>query len=67
MNEFWDEMSKADRCIRLTEQLLEEEKHLLKHMREKGHKTSAIEYRIARMEYALGKTKVHPNYRDYKE
>lgn len=65
MSEFWDEMSKADRCIRLTEQLLNEERKILNHLRERGYNTSTSEYRIARMEYALGQKKLHPDYRDY--
>ena len=65
MNDFWKEMEQGAKCIRLVEQLLREEKNALKQMKERGMQTASVEYRIARMEYALGQISIEPFWRDY--
>ena len=65
MTDWWKEIEQGVRCIRLVEQLLREEENLLKHLKEKGHPTKTLEFRIARMKYALGEISIKPNFKDY--
>ena len=65
MTGFWGEMEKADRCVELVEQFLKEEENILKRFKERGYQTCVVEYRIARMKYALGETDIKPLWRDY--
>ena len=65
MTGFWKEMEQGVNCIRLLEQILEEERFLLRHLMEKGKPTNHVEYRIARIEYALGETSARPDRSDY--
>lgn len=65
MTDWWKEVEQGVRCIRLIEQLLREEENLLKHLKEKGHPTKTSEFRIARMQYALGEISIQPNWKDY--
>ena len=65
MNEFWKEMERSIRCIKLVTEMLREEERLIKVLKEKGKSTEYTEYKIARMRYALGETFIKPDYRDY--
>ena len=65
MTDFWKEMKQGVECIKLVEQFLREEEHLLNYLKERGMSTACSEYRIARMQFALGKISVRPDYRTY--
>lgn len=65
MTEFWTEMEKGVKCIRLVEELLREEEKLMHLSKERGRPTNASEYKIARMMYALGELHVKPSVRNY--
>ena len=65
MTGFWKEIEQGARCVRLVEELLREEENILKHLKERGIRTASVEYRIARMKYALGQINIEPFWRDY--
>ena len=54
----------AFRCLELMENLLREEYRALEMMRERGQGTKFVEFRIERMEYALGLRDTKPSYAD---
>lgn len=65
MTDFWKEIEQGAKCIRLIEQFLREEENLLNYLKERGKPAACVEYKIARMKYALGEISVRPDYRAY--
>ena len=57
----------AFRCLELMEDLIREEYIAMKRMKERGQSTRFIEFRIARMEYALGKRAEKPTFSEFRE
>lgn len=57
----------AFRCLELMEDLVREEYIAMKRMKERGQSTRFIEFRIARMEYALGKRAEKPTFSEFRE
>ena len=53
------------RCIVLVEQMLKEERSTLRWLQEHGKTTKLTEYKIARLEYALGERETPPHLRDF--
>ena len=62
-----DETRIAFRCLELMEDLVREEYIAMKRMKERGQSTRFIEFRIARMEYALGKRAEKPTLSEFRE
>jgi hypothetical protein len=62
-----NECRAAFRCMELMEDLLREEYHAMRMMKERGQNTRLVEFRIARMEYALGERKDKPTLVDFKK
>lgn len=65
MTDFWREMDKGVKCIKLIEQFMMEEENLMRHLTERGKPTNHCEFKIARMKYALGEISIEPDYRTY--
>ena len=57
----------AFRCLELMEDLIREEYIAMKRMKERGQSTRFIEFRIARMEYALGQRAEKPTFSEFRE
>ena len=53
------------RCIVLIEQMLKEERTTLRWLRERNKTTKMTEYKIARLEYALGEREDRPSLREF--
>ena len=62
-----NEFRVASRCVHLVESLLREEYGILRFLQERGKDTTTTEFRIARMEYALGERETPPSLKDFKE
>ena len=53
------------RCVVLVEQMLKEERSTLRWLREHDKTTKLTEYKIARLEYALGERETPPRLREF--
>ena len=62
-----DETRIAFRCLELMEDLIREEYVALKRMKERGQSTRFVEFKIARMEYALGKRAEKPTLSEFRK
>lgn len=53
------------RCVVLVEQMLKEERSTLRWLQEHDKTTKVTEYKIARLEYALGEREERPSLREF--